>query len=277
MNIKNGFKAIGTVAKNNIIATTILGIVVVGTSVTALASNVIGDDSDDNLVVVESTSPETTIETTSEVESTTAAETVTVQETTGQQITETSSIVNVQETQTSKETETNAPNAKFFSYESRGDSTIFITAYTGNEINLVIPSKINGFIVTGIADDFSGVFSMKNIQTVTLPNTIKYIGACGFRSCTSLTSINIPDGVTEISNGVFCGCDNLKNLYIPSSVTKIGKEALGSLNEQQDHTYDVNTKKNIIIPKKDACLIHVVKGSYAEQFCKDIIYNYTTD
>lgn len=161
------------------------------------------------------------------------------------------------------ESETNAPNAHFFSYEMRGDGSIFITGYTGNEKNLVIPEKINGFIVTGIADDFNGVFALKEIETVQFPNSIKYIGACAFRSCKKLTSINIPNSVTTIEGGAFLFCSSLKDVYIPSSVTYIGDDAFElsfpSLIPDSEEESSTSEPTN-------NCIFTVDNNSYAKEY-----------
>lgn len=62
------------------------------------------------------------------------------------------------------------------------------------------------------------------LTSVTLPESITYIGSYAFSNCPELTDINIPDGVTSIDEGTFYGCSSLKNAPI-SNMVSIGKNA----------------------------------------------------
>ena len=84
-----------------------------------------------------------------------------------------------------------------FEYEVNEDGGVTITKYTGNDTEVVIPSKIGGKKVTSI-------------------------GNYAFEYCSSLTSVTIPDSVTSIGNFVFYGCSSLTTVTIPDSVTSIG-------------------------------------------------------
>lgn len=62
----------------------------------------------------------------------------------------------------------------------------------------------------------SGAFtSHMNLTSVTLPNTIKYIGGCAFAGCRELKTVNIPTGVV-IGQGAFMGCDVLEESIYPT-------------------------------------------------------------
>ena len=54
-----------------------------------------------------------------------------------------------------------------------------------------------------------------NLTSVTLPNTIKYIGGCAFAGCRELKTVNIPTGVV-IGQGAFMGCDVLEESIYPT-------------------------------------------------------------
>ena len=79
-------------------------------------------------------------------------------------------------------------------------NTITITRYYKSTADVVIPSEIDGKVVTSIGDS-------------------------AFRNCTSLASIIIPDSVTSIGNYAFSDCSNLTSVTIPDSVTSIGNAA----------------------------------------------------
>ncbi|AMN31205.1 leucine-rich repeat domain-containing protein [Clostridium perfringens] len=104
---------------------------------------------------------------------------------------------------------------------------VMITGYHGNKTDIEIPSYINGKEVTVIApiaflpkspeppeppepsepSDLKEKITITEIpkgdlETVKLPNTLKYIGEDAF-AFNQLTEITIPDSVTEIGNSAF--------------------------------------------------------------------------
>lgn len=59
----------------------------------------------------------------------------------------------------------------------------------------------------------------KVLKSITLPNTLEYIGASVFSDCTALTEIKLPNtSLTGIGNSAFGGCTGIKHFHIPSSV-----------------------------------------------------------
>ena len=67
---------------------------------------------------------------------------------------------------------------------------------------------------------FSGC---KNLERVTLPNTLTSIGYSAF-SGTKLSSVVIPNSVTEIGNDAFGNCYSLKQITLPNALTKISDQ-----------------------------------------------------
>lgn len=63
--------------------------------------------------------------------------------------------------------------------------------------------------------------SLFKVTSITLPNSVKKIGACAFQGCTSLASINIPNTVEEIGGGAFADCKSLTSITIPNTITSI--------------------------------------------------------
>ena len=51
-----------------------------------------------------------------------------------------------------------------------------------------------------------GPFSERDVQSITLPQSVKCISKGAFDSCESLTSITIPDSVTSIGKWAFSRC-----------------------------------------------------------------------
>lgn len=132
-----------------------------------------------------------------------------------------------------------------------------VSGYTGEPVEVVIPSTYNGKTVMGIGGEaFSGC---KSLTSVVIPDSIMSIGDYAFLVCDNLTSVYItdiaawcnisfysnnatpfsyaknlylnnqlvtelviPDTVTEIKAFTFYGCSSLTSVVIPDSVTSIG-------------------------------------------------------
>lgn len=92
---------------------------------------------------------------------------------------------------------------------SKATITACDTSISGD---VIIPSKINGYQVTGISS--SAFWNCSQITSITIPNGVTEIGDYAFKYCTNLTSITIPESVTSIGNYVFDYCTNLANVYI---------------------------------------------------------------
>ncbi len=121
-----------------------------------------------------------------------------------------------------------------------------LTEYTGSESSVIIPSSVDGNMITSIgAGAFLGNTDVKSVSipsgvtqigqeafadctsltTVSVPATVEQIGMGAFYGCTSLSSIALPNGVTEIADEAFAECSSLSSITIPSSVTDISSDA----------------------------------------------------
>ena len=131
-------------------------------------------------------------------------------------------------------------------FHLKEDDTYELALYTSNKSDVIIPSKYNNKAVTSIAKDvFNG---NSDIESVTIPGSIKTIGrmafmgcknlkevkleeglikidTAAFMDCVNLIKINIPDGVKIIANTAFACCTNLTEINIPLSVETIGEYA----------------------------------------------------
>ena len=97
----------------------------------------------------------------------------------------------------------------------------WIQEYVGNDTDIVIPSRICGKPVVGVA----GFLNNKKITSVKIPIGVISIENSEFYRCSNLTSIIIPDSVTSIGKDAFGGCSSLTSITIPDSVTSIGSYA----------------------------------------------------
>ena len=134
-----------------------------------------------------------------------------------------------------------------FKYTLLSDGTAEITGYTGQDSNLTIPDTIDGIVVTKIgswsfqdsADFLISItipdtvtwigqlvfYGCTNLRSINLSQNIQHIGDTTFYGCSSLESIVLPNGLTSIEKQMFSGCKSLKNIEIPNSVTSIGEYA----------------------------------------------------
>lgn len=114
------------------------------------------------------------------------------------------------------------PSQANIQVQNNGDGTAVFTGMADtSQTTLTIPPyvNVNGKIltITSVAD---GAVSQSHITSLTLPNTLKTIGASSF-SRQNLTSLSIPNGVTSIGGLAFSG-NQLTSVTIPDSVTNIG-------------------------------------------------------
>ena len=161
---------------------------------------------------------------------------------------------------------------KYFNYIVNDDNTIKIVDYIGDLegiTDVIIPSYINGYPVTVIGsiafqgkgltsviipntvikiedgtgtydnvlniDTRIGAFSHNKLVTLTIPNSVKYLGFYSFRY-NQLTSLEISNTLTYIGVHAF-SFNKLTSVKIPNSVTFIGGAS-----------FQVNQIKSIELP-----------------------------
>lgn len=66
------------------------------------------------------------------------------------------------------------------------------------------------------------------MQSVSIPNSMEYIGNAAFSGCKALTSLTIPNGVKSIGYEAFNNLIKIKSVTIPDSVTTVGYAAFQS-------------------------------------------------
>lgn len=139
-----------------------------------------------------------------------------------------------------------------------------------------IPSHYNGKPVVAISDHaFQGYTSL---ISVSIPNTVKWIGSEAFLGCVLLTYVDIPDSVTHIGSEVFNGCIALTDVNISDSVTTIGYGAFANCHSLTSVTIP-NSVTDISISAFNNCTsltsVTVPKsvtsiGSHAFSYCDNL-------
>ncbi|MBN2651654.1 MAG: InlB B-repeat-containing protein [Spirochaetales bacterium] len=136
-----------------------------------------------------------------------------------------------------------------FSYEILYNNTIYISKYNGDAAEVTVPSEIDGYPVTSVADQtFAGNINIKkvtfplsvtdiyggpfsdcsNLETVILPSNLKKIDRYFFSNCVKLKNVTLPSSITSIGNYAFSGCSSLKSIDLPEKLESIGNYAFFS-------------------------------------------------
>ena len=68
------------------------------------------------------------------------------------------------------------------------------------------------------------------LSSITIPETVIYIGNSALQGCKGLTSIKIPESVTHISNNMLSLCSNITEITLGSNVETIGSYAFAYTN-----------------------------------------------
>jgi hypothetical protein len=111
-----------------------------------------------------------------------------------------------------------------YSLDKLNDGTATIRSYTGKKYDIVIPSEIDGYKITGI---WSGAFDdVSVLKSITIPEGVTRINESTFRNQSYLVDVTIPEGVTEIRRQAFYGCSSITEITLPSTVTYIDASAL---------------------------------------------------
>ncbi|MDR2202402.1 MAG: leucine-rich repeat protein [Clostridiales bacterium] len=97
---------------------------------------------------------------------------------------------------------------------------ITIIDYKGSSLEVAIPETIDGKPVAKI---LKNAFKDKGLTSVTLPSSLKQIGADAF-SGNAITSLTLPSGLVKIGANAFYN-NRITSLIIPASVTEIGAAA----------------------------------------------------
>jgi hypothetical protein len=128
----------------------------------------------------------------------------------------------------------------YFSYANaaRTEWTVSSVKYSSENASkpftgaVVIPSSVNGLPVTAISGNYA--FNCSGITTVTIPNTVTWIGNYSFYGCKDLVTITIPNSVTAIGKSAFNGCSSLKTITIGSGVSMLGLKFIANCPKLED-------------------------------------------
>lgn len=98
------------------------------------------------------------------------------------------------------------------------------TGYSGNIVNLVIPSEINGIEVRGIGEQ---AFTRCRMTTLEIEEGVTEVGQAAFIYCGTLESAVLPSTL-NVGESMFGMCIYLKSVTLPEGITSIGNQAFYS-------------------------------------------------
>ena len=123
-----------------------------------------------------------------------------------------------------------------FEYGFSREGGISIRDYIGSDKTVVIPSKIDGQAVTVIA---GGAFVGTSIESLVIPDSVKFVVARAFYGCDQLKTVDFGDGIIEIQEEAFYKCTALESIILPKNLETIGEGAF----------YGCTSATEIYIPK----------------------------
>ena len=105
------------------------------------------------------------------------------------------------------------PECGGFRYRVLEDGTAEVLEYLGEELSLVIPDTLDGYIVTSIGDEAFYHYPY-SLEEMAIPETVTYIGSRAF-ALSDLESVEIPAGVTRMGEkNPFGYCDYLETITV---------------------------------------------------------------
>ena len=147
-----------------------------------------------------------------------------------------------------------AANAKYSSKDGvvyTKDMTELLIYPQGKTGDFEIPDGVVK-ICEGAFDGYDGSSNsvQRGLTKVTIPNSVKTIGADAFGGCTEFTQITIPESVTSIGRRAFSGCDKLKEIEFRHS--KDAALKLGTLDDYRVFELGTQLATTIIVPDADS-------------------------
>ena len=112
-------------------------------------------------------------------------------------------LVNVGEYKSGKLDDEKFTTKDGFVYFLNDDGSATVCGVPENMKKVVIPSKVDGYTVKAINSHCQKFTGATNVESVTVPDTVTYVGGFSLRSFENATEINLPSSITEIGKLTF--------------------------------------------------------------------------
>ncbi len=119
--------------------------------------------------------------------------------------------------------------------EGAKKGTVEITGYKGKAVNVIIPEKIKGKEVLYIN---SNAFSLSDIESVVIPDTVVRIDEKAFQKCQYLKKVTLGKNVEAIRDYAFFECPLLSEVNLPGKLSTIGIAAFSKCDSLKEFTVD---------------------------------------
>lgn len=127
------------------------------------------------------------------------------------------------------------------------DNGVEIERYIGSPLTAEIPEEIDGLPVVSIGKE--AFAELKELKSVTLPDSVLEIGDDAFSDCRELESITLPKNLAKIGKRAFADCVMLDNITLPQTLKTIDMYAF----------YNCYILKSITIPSG---VTRIAKGTF---------------
>jgi hypothetical protein len=77
----------------------------------------------------------------------------------------------------------------------------------------------------GVVAISDGAFCGTELESITFPESVSYIGKCCFRDCQQMKDITLPPRLSTIQAGCFLNCTSLNRVVLPKALTTIRAKA----------------------------------------------------
>ena len=133
--------------------------------------------------------------------------------------------------------------------------------------DVVIPETVTygdtTYTVTGIGDI---AFLLSDLTSVTIPNTVTYIGESAFERCSGLTSVIIGNSVTSIGHSAFGLCSGLESIIVDAgNATYDSRDNCNAIIETATNTLLQGSNSTTRIPNSITSI-----GEYAFNACNGL-------